>query len=237
MINDCFIDVELPKPLTHEEILEHFKKYKNGDINSKEIIINHNIRLVIKEVTKKFNNTPYDKEELVSIGILGLVKSTDSFNPNLNIKFSTYAVRCINNEILMYLRKEKKHENNTSIQLPLATAEDGDELLLEDLLEDKSSDFVTDFITKESYKIINEIVKNMSERDKFILTHYFGLNKAKKLTQQQIADTFNVTQTYIARLLKFALINLKELLENEDIIEKKQRNNKSKQRKKTNKKN
>ena len=149
--NDLFIDSKLPKPLKTEEIYEYFEKMKSGDMTAREKIINHNIRLVINEVIKKFSNSPYDLNELVSVGLIGLVKSVDTFDTAKGLQFATYSTRCIDNEILMFLRKGKKSAFDQSINTPIGTDKEGNEKKIEDILEDDTSDFVSDYEDKQLF--------------------------------------------------------------------------------------
>ena len=127
---------KLPKPLSKKELYSYLEQYKQGDLKAREQVIIHNIRLVLNQVSKKFANTPYDKKELVSIGVVGLVKSVDTFDTDKNFEFATYATRCIDNEILMFLRKGKKSAFDQSINTPIGTDKEGNEKKIEDILED-----------------------------------------------------------------------------------------------------
>ncbi len=152
--NDLFIDSNLPKPLENEELYINYTKMKNGDIEARKNIIIHNIRLVKSEVLKRFSNCLYDLNELISIGLIGLIKSVDTFDITKKLQFSTYATKCIDNEIRMFMRKSDNYNyvNHVSLNQPIKIDKDGRELFVEDTLEDYNSDFVTEYENNEVYK-------------------------------------------------------------------------------------
>lgn len=215
--NDGFVDSNLPAPLTRDQICEYFKKYQLGDESAKDII-SHNIRLVIYQA-KKFINTDYDMEDLVSIGIMGLIKSIDTFDLSKNIKFITYASRCINNEILMFLRKNKKHLSVKSLEAPITTDYDGNELKIEDVLKDDNLDFVSDYENTETSAIIRRIVEELPNREKEIIMLHFGFYDDKIYTQKQIAEKLNISQSYISRLISKIVKSIGKKLLDEDVID------------------
>ena len=201
--NDLFIGHnKLPEPLTKDETYSCFEKIKNGDLKAREYVITHNMRLVINEVCKKFGNTPYEKNELVSIGLVGLVKSVDTFDISKKYEFATYATRCIDNEILMFIRKAKKYIFDQSIDTPIGTDKDGNEQRLEDILEDITSDFVSDYMDESTYNEIRKIVYDLPDRDREIILLYFGFVNNKTYTQREIAQKLNISKSYISRLIK-----------------------------------
>lgn len=174
---------QLPLPLSKEEIHECFEKYRLGDLNARKKIINHNIRLVISEVKRKFSNTMYEENELISSGLLGLVKAVDTFDISRNLLFATYAVKCIDNEILMFMRNGKKWINDYSLEATINTDFDGKELKLEDVISDDSCDLVLDYEKKEDYKIVRKIVEKLPERERLIIMMYFGFIDNKLYNQ------------------------------------------------------
>lgn len=217
--DDLFIDSKLPEPLTQAEIFNYFEKYKSGDTSAREIIIGRNIRLVLNQVLKRFSNAPYDKKELVSIGLIGLVKSVDTFDTSKKLQFSTYAIRCIDNEILMFMRKGKKYVNDSSLDDTLRTDKDGSELKLEDILYDEDSDFILDYEEKESHSIIRRLVAELPERDKEIIVLHFGFIDDKPLTQKEIANKLNLSQSYVSRLITKIVKRIGIQLQEQGIIE------------------
>lgn len=214
-----FVEANLPKPLNQEEIYALFKKMMAGDLNAREEIIQHNIRLVINIVVKNFSTSPYDQKELVSIGIIGLIKSVDTFDINKKLQFATYATRCIQNEILMFMRKGKKYIFNESLDKPLTTDKDGHEYKVEDTIEDISSDFVTDYENKEVYKNIRQIVENLNERDSLIIKLHFGFETENPISQKEIAKSLGISQPYVSRIIKNVLKKISQSLQKQGLIE------------------
>lgn len=211
--NKLFISYDFPAPLKYDEVIDYIKKAHNGDLEAREMVIKHNMRLVLNVVLKKFNNTPYDSEELVAVGILGLIKSVDTFDIEKNIKFSTYAGKCINNEIGMFIKKEKKHLYKESLNCCLKSDSEENELLLEDILVDETVDFVSDFEKDCTNKIVRELVNKLPDRDREIVSLYFGFTGDKRYTQNEIAKKINISsQSYVGRLIKKNLKKIKEEL-------------------------
>ncbi|MBQ3021384.1 MAG: sigma-70 family RNA polymerase sigma factor [Bacilli bacterium] len=197
--SSIFLETKLPKPLKKEELIHNIKQAQQGSLESRNIVITHNIKLVLNQVIKKFNNTPYESKELVSIGIMGLIKAVDNFNLEKNVSFSAFAITCINNEILMYIRYNKKHLNDTSFNSPIGTDKDGSELMLEDILEDDNNDYEI-IENKESIIEIRNQVQSLKIRDKKIISLYYGFNN-KRHTQEEIAKLLGFSRTYISRLI------------------------------------
>lgn len=218
-----FIETNLPKPLEKEELNNYFEKMKLGDMTAREKIINHNIRLVMYEI-KKFSNTSYDLSELVSIGLIGLIKSVDTFDMSKGLQFTTYSGRCIDNEILMFLRKNKKYTNNISLDQTIGKDKDDKELKVYDTLEDINSDFVKKYEDNESYKVIRNVINQLPERDKIIVMKHFGFINDKPMTQIEIANELGVTKSYISRVIKKVLKNVNVKLERLRIIDASRKN-------------
>lgn len=197
----------LPPPLRENEEHELISKLAQGDMEVKSTLIEHNLRLVVY-IAKKFENTGINIEDLVSIGTIGLIKAVNTFEPKKNIKLATYASRCIENEILMYLRRNLKNRVEVSLDEPLNVDWDGNELLLSDVLGTES-----DMIYK---KIEGEVEKNLlwqamhklSPREKTIIQLRFGLGDAGEKTQKEVADILGISQSYISRLEKRILKRL-----------------------------
>ncbi len=199
----------LPEKLSVDEERETLIAYKNGDENARQTLIEKNLRLVVY-LAQKFENTGVNIDDLTSIGTIGLIKAVGSFDIDKNIKFATYASRCIENEILMYLRKSAKIKNDLSLDEPLSVDKDGNELVLADLVGTDN-----DYVYKEiEYKIENEIlsnlVENLNPRERYIMKLRYGLTAMEtELTQKEVADKLNISQSYISRIEKKVLMKLK----------------------------
>ncbi len=203
----------LPPPLTKEEENKIMQKIINGEPgNIREPLITHNIRLVVY-IAKKFDSSGIPIEDLISIGTIGLIKAVNTFCPTKSIKLATYASRCIENEILMYLRKSSQLKNETSIDEPLNVDWDGNELLLSDVLG-SSDDIVTSRLEQETEcNLVLDAVKSLAERDKLIMELRFGLLGKKEHTQKEVADLMGISQSYISRLEKRIIEKLKKNIE------------------------
>lgn len=202
----------LPPPLSKEEEQQTFELMKTDEKKAREILIVHNLRLVVY-ISKKFESSGSGIEDLISIGTIGLIKAVRTFCPDKNIKLATYASRCIENEILMYLRKASQQRNEISIDEPLNTDWDGNELLLSDIIgSDEES--VTEKLQQrcERKAMMDEIAK-LSDRERQIMELRFGLIDGKELTQKQVADKIGISQSYISRLEKKIIKNIKKKLE------------------------
>lgn len=217
--DDLFIDSKLLRPLKTEEIHDYFEKMKKGDMTAREKIINHNIRLVINEVIKKFSNSPYDLKELVSIGLIGLIKSVDTFDTTKGVQFSTYSTRCIDNEILMFLRMGKNSALDKSLDTPISIDKDGSETRLEDILEDATADFVSAYENEITYNGVRKIVYNLSERDREIILLYFGFIDEHLYTQREIADKLKISRPHVSRLIAKILKKIGIQLQRSGLIE------------------
>ena len=203
---------QLPAPLTKEEEEQAFKMLETDFDKAKDMLIVHNLRLVVY-IAKKFENTGIWLEDLVSIGTVGLIKAVNTFSPDKNIKLATYASRCIENEILMYLRKYSQYRYDISIDEPLNVDWDGNELLLSDVLGTEN-DVVNSHIEEEVEKqLLHEAVDHLGAREKKIMEMRFGLNGCKERTQKEVADEIGISQSYISRLEKRIIKQLREELE------------------------
>ena len=202
----------LPAPLTKEKEDEILTESAKGDFNKRELLVVHNLRLVVY-IARKFENTGINIEDLVSIGTIGLIKAVNTFCPTKKIKLATYASRCIENEILMYLRKTANRKNEMSIDEPLNVDWDGNELLLSDVLG-SDSDSVNQNIEMEDEKNqLLKIVDKLQDREKQIMTMRFGLFGSKEYTQKQVADILGISQSYISRLEKRIIEKIKTELQ------------------------
>ena len=202
----------LPPPLSKEEELDAFRELSRNESDARKKLIVHNLRLVVY-IAKKFESTGTGVEDLISIGTIGLIKAVNTFNPEKNIKLATYASRCIENEILMFLRKSSQYRNEVSIDEPLNIDWDGNELLLSDILG-TDDDIVNRGIEIEAERsMIREVVDSLKGREKQIMQMRFGLLDGREKTQKEVADLIGISQSYISRLEKRIIKNLKVELE------------------------
>ncbi len=199
----------LPPPLKPHEEEKVMKDIMNGVENAREPLITHNLRLVVY-IAKKFETNGASVEDLISIGTIGLIKAVNTFSPERNIKLATYASRCIENEILMYLRKSTQLKNEVSIDEPLNVDWDGNELLLSDILGSEN-DVINKNIEQEAdCLILNNAVESLKDRERKIMQLRFGLNGNKEHTQKEVAVLLNISQSYISRLEKKIIKKLKK---------------------------
>ena len=219
--NDLFIEDNLAKPLSKLEINDYFKRYQNGELNLKNIIILHNIRYVIS-IVKHFSNCPFDEKDLLSVGFIGLHKSVDTFDLSKKNSFSTYAATCITNEILMFMRKEKKYLYGESLERTFFTAPDGSELKIIDTIPDTSFNMVENYEKIELYKAIHNIIKNLPEKERIVIQLYFGFIDDQSFTQEEIAERLNISQSYVSRLVIKVLKKIRFQLEEQKFIEHKE---------------
>nr|WP_304438586.1 RNA polymerase sporulation sigma factor SigE [Caloranaerobacter sp. TR13] len=198
----------LPPPLTPEEEKYLVSKLKE-DETVRTVLIERNLRLVVY-IARKFENTGVGVEDLISIGTIGLIKAVSTFNPDKKIKLATYASKCIENEILMYLRRNSKTRTEISFDEPLNIDWDGNELLLSDILGTEN-DMIFKLLEEEVDKeLLNEAIKKLSKREKKIVELRFGLNNGEEKTQKEVADILGISQSYISRLEKRIIKRLKK---------------------------
>ena len=191
----------LPAPLSKEEEKDILKRLSNGDMSVKSTLIERNLRLVVY-IARKFENTGVYVEDLISIGTIGLIKAINTFNPNKNIKLATYASRCIENEILMYLRKNSNMRMEVSIDEPLNVDWDGNELLLSDILGTDNDVICRDLENEVDKTLLKDALKKLNPRERTIMELRFGLNNSSEKTQKEVADMLGISQSYISRLEK-----------------------------------
>ena len=203
----------LPEPLSKEMEDYYVEKMQRGDLDAKDKLIEHNLRLVVF-LAKKYENTGVDLEDLVSIGTIGLIKGIQTFQSGKNIKLATYASRCIDNEILMHLRKNKKTKTEVSIDASLSFDGEGNELHLEDVLGTEP-DIVTKSIEEENdKKVMLEEVMKLKPRDRDIIVLRYGLLGNDELTQKEVAEKLGISQSYISRIEKKVIKRLRTLVSN-----------------------
>ena len=198
---------KLPEPLTREEELKYVEKAQTGDTYARSKLIEHNLRLVVF-LSKKYENTGVDLEDLVSIGTIGLIKGVNTYQLDKNIKLATYASRCVDNEILMYLRKNKKRRTEISFEDSLSYDGEGNELHLEDVLG-TDADIVTKGLEEETEKkLLYQEIGKLKGRDKEIMILRYGLFGQKEMTQKEVASLLNISQSYISRIEKKVIKHL-----------------------------
>lgn len=192
---------DLPAPLGPEEEEEYIKRLDNNDLHARQVLVEHNLRLVVY-IAKKFNNSNVGIEDLISIGTIGLMKAVSTFKSDKNIKLATYASRCIENEILMYLRRNTKLKSEVSIDEPLNKDGEGNELLLSDVLgteNDITSQGIEEEVDKKLLKIS---ISKLKPKERQIMDLRFGLRGGKEKTQKEVADMLGISQSYISRIEK-----------------------------------
>ena len=206
---------QLPSPLTRAEEDAAFAALSRGDKHAREILIVHNLRLVVY-IAKKFESPGVHLDDLISIGTIGLMKAVSTFHPEKNIKLATYASRCIENEILMHLRKVSQYRAEISIDEPLNVDWDGNELLLSDLLGTDEDVVSRDIENESERKLLREAVMRLAPRERQIMEMRFGLADGQEKTQKEVADAIGISQSYISRLEKKIIKRLRAELE--DVI-------------------
>ena len=198
-----------PPPLKAKQEQALFKKFKEGDKRAREALIEHNLRLVAHIVKKYYSSSSF-QDDLVSIGIIGLIKSIDTYDIDRGAKFTTYASKCIQNEILMYFRSQKKHQNEVSLSETIDIDKDGNPLTYSDIIS--CDDTIAEGIELKIYsrKAVEIIKRVLNEREKQIIVLRYGLNNRRPITQREIADLLNISRSYVSRIEKSALEKIKD---------------------------
>jgi len=199
----------LPPPLSSDEELRFVTKLQEGDESVRSTLIERNLRLVVY-IARKFENTAIGVEDLISIGTIGLIKAVNTFDPNKKIKLATYASRCIENEILMFLRRNSKIKSEISIDEPLNIDWDGNELLLSDILGTENDLIYKNLEEEIDRELLKIALKKLSNREKKIMDLRFGLSNGEEKTQKEVADMLGISQSYISRLEKRIIFRLKK---------------------------
>ncbi len=202
----------LPPPLSKEDEEKLTEISANGDRNARDKLVEHNLRLVVY-ISKKFENSGVNIEDLISIGTIGLIKAVNTFKPDKNIKLATYASRCIENEILMYLRKVNQQRLDISLDEPLNVDWDGNELLLSDVLGTDGLEINDNIEQEDERKLLNYCMQTLSVRERLIMNMRFGMDGKKEHTQKEVADILGISQSYISRLEKRIILKLKRDIE------------------------
>lgn len=199
----------LPSPLTPDEEAEVLARLANGDEQARDTLVERNLRLVVF-LAKKYENNGIDMEDIVSVGTIGLIKAINSFKPEKQIKLATYASRCIDNEILMYMRKLSRRSKEVSLDEPLNVDGEGNELLLADILGTDTDAVYTRLETQVEYQLLFDGLKKLSDREKQIIEMRFGINGNEERTQKEVADMLGISQSYISRLEKKIICRLRK---------------------------
>ena len=205
----------LPPPLEQAEEEELVKKLElNNDLQARQTLVERNLRLVVY-IAKKFENTGVGIEDLISIGTIGLMKAINTFNTGKNIKLATYASRCIENEILMYFRSDKKNQKNISINESVGFDKDGNEISFLDILKTPNPDYIKDIDLQDNIKLLYKYINILTDREKDIIIKRYGLFNTKEKTQKEIAKEFGISRSYVSRIEKRALTKiLREFIRN-----------------------
>ena len=201
----------LPPPLKKEVEEDLVRRSNTGDIEARNKLIEHNLRLVVF-LAKKYDNTMYDLEDLVSIGTIGLIKGIKTYKLDKNIKLATYASRCVDNEILMFLRKNKKRMSEVSFEDSVNLDSEGNELHIEDIFGTEEDLVEKSIECKDDKALLQEEVKKLDERDKEIIELRYGLSGKKELTQKELAEKLKISQSYISRIEKKVIKKLKSIM-------------------------
>lgn len=212
--NVCYLynQMCLPEPLNEEDEKRYVQDMLDGNLEARNVLIEHNMRLVVF-IAKRFESPKVLLEDLISIGSMGLIKGVETFKLDKNIKLATYASRCIENEILMFLRKISKQKNEISLDEALNVDVDGNELLLADVIPTNQALAIDEAISNEKERLMYEAVERLNKREKEIITLRFGLYKTIELTQKEVADKLGISQSYISRLEKKIIDKLKKEME------------------------
>jgi len=199
----------LPPPLSKEEEIFYVNQLASGDESARSVLIEHNLRLVVY-IARKFENTGINIEDLISIGTIGLIKAVNTFNPEKKIKLATYASRCIENEILMYLRKNSKIRSEVSFDEPLNVDWDGNELLLSDVMGTENDVITKDMESEIDKQLLGAALESLNERERQIMHLRFGFAGQEEKTQKDVADLLGISQSYISRLEKRIIRRLRK---------------------------
>ena len=206
-----------PDPLCKEEEEKYIALLLNKDKHARDKLIEHNLRLVA-HIAKKFDNSNYDTDDLISIGTIGLIKGIDSFSKKHGTKITTYCARCIENEILMHFRSNKKNNLNISLDDPIGYDKEGNNITILDILKTPKPDYIEDLFTKDNIKLLQEYFNILTPREKEIVARRYGLDKFDEQTQKEIAKEIGISRSYVSRIEKRAITKmLREFLKSNQL--------------------
>lgn len=207
-----------PEPLPREEEKECIEKTQKGDQEARNKLIEHNLRLVA-HIVKKYDHNKEDVDDLISIGTIGLIKGIDSYSNKHGTRITTYCARCIENEILMYFRGNKKNNKNMSINDSIGFDKDGNEITFLDILKTPDPNYILDIHKKDNIKLLKKYFKTLTEREREIIIKRYGLNNNKEITQKEIAKQLGISRSYVSRIEKRALTKiLREFIKNDNYL-------------------
>ena len=207
LFSAAYSNNSFPDPLSKELEEEYIKKMKLGDKDARSKLIEHNLRLVA-HIVKKYDNSKEDCDDLISIGTIGLIKGVDSFSGSKNTKLNTYVARCIENEILMYFRNNKKRSKDISINESIGFDKEGNEITILDILKTPAPDFVLDIHKEDNITDLKKYLSVLTEREKEIIIDRYGLFDNDEITQKEIAKKLNISRSYVSRIEKRALTKI-----------------------------
>jgi RNA polymerase sporulation-specific sigma factor len=202
-----YINQSFPQPLSKEEETLYFERWKAGDREAHDVLVKHNLRLVA-HVAKKFDSSTIDQDDLISIGTVGLIKAVDTYQPSKGTKFATYAARCIQNEILMQLRTQKKTRKDVSLYSPIGTDKEGNDIVIADVLGSDAD--VTEEEVSRRLEILSamKLLDILDERERQVIELRFALIDGREWTQNEVAERLNISRSYVSRLEKRALLKM-----------------------------
>lgn len=213
MCQGCLSLKAFEKPLSAKEEKEMIERFHNGDIEARNTLVERNMRLVAHMV-KKYIQADRETEDLISVGTIGLIKAVNSFKPDKSIRLATYAAKCIDNELLMMLRMEKRKSKEVSMYEPIGKDKEGNEISLIDVVGEEKEDVVEDYLFSQRVLCLyNNLDKVLNEREKIIIIQRYGLDGRDPLTQSELAEALGISRSYISRIEKKALVKLRKLLE------------------------
>lgn len=195
------------EPLSKEEEEKYIDLLLKKDKHARDILIEHNLRLVA-HITKKYENTNIDSDDLISIGTIGLIKGIDSYSKKHGTKITTYCAKCIENEILMFFRSNKKNNNTISLDDPIGYDKEGNDITILDILKTPKPDYIEDMHTKNNIKLLGKYLKKLTAREKEIIIKRYGLNNHEEQTQKEIAKELNISRSYVSRIEKRAITKI-----------------------------
>ena len=195
------------EPLSKEDEKKYIDLLLKGDKNARDILIEHNLRLVA-HITKKYENTSIDNDDLISIGTIGLIKGIDSYSKEKGTKITTYCAKCIENEILMFFRSNKKNNNNISLDDPIGYDKEGNDITILDVLKTPKPDYIEDMHIKNNIKLLQKYLKKLTTREQEIIVKRYGLGNEDEKTQKEIASDLNISRSYVSRIEKRAITKI-----------------------------